>query len=234
MEMFEERYSRNQSTISLEEQTVLKTSTVAIVGLGGLGGWASEFCARLGIGNLILIDQDFVEVSNLNRQVFATEAMLGVDKANAALKRLNETNSSINYVAHAVRLDEKNAFDLLQAADIVIDALDSISSRKVLVKTCQSLNIPCVHGSIGSWYGQVLFLDPKSQAFDHLYQNKSEKGIEQKLGNPVFTASCIASIQVAEVCKYLLNKEGVLKSRLLSINLLNMEFVTIDLEEAHG
>ena len=234
MEMFEERYSRNQSTISLEEQTVLKASTVAIVGLGGLGGWASEFCARLGIGKLILIDQDFVEVSNLNRQIFATEALLGVDKAHAALKRLNEINSQINYVTHAIRLDEKNATDLLQSADIVIDALDSISSRKVLVKTCQSLNIPCVHGSIGSWYGQVLFLDPKSQAFDHLYQNKSEKGIEQKLGNPVFTASCIASIQVAEVCKYLLNKEGVLKSRLLSINLLNMEFVTIDLEEAHG
>lgn len=234
MEMFEERYSRNQSTISLEEQTVLKASTVAIVGLGGLGGWASEFCARLGIGKLILIDQDFVEVSNLNRQIFATEALLGVDKAHAALKRLNEINSQINYVTHAIRLDEKNATDLLQSADIVIDALDSISSRKVLVKTCQSLNIPCVHGSIGSWYGQVLFLDPKSQVFDHLYQNKSEKGIEQKLGNPVFTASCIASIQVAEVCKYLLNKEDLLKSRLLSINLLNMEFITIDLEEAHG
>lgn len=234
MEMFEERYLRNQSTISLDEQTILKASTIAIVGLGGLGGWSSEFCARLGIGKIILIDQDFIEVSNLNRQVFATETAIGIEKTQAALKRLIEVNSETEYVVHKLRLDDTNAINLLRGADIVIDALDSIASRKVLVKACQSLHIPCVHGSIGSWYGQVLFLASQSNVFEHLYQNVSEKGIEQELGNPVFTAACIASIQVAEVCKYLLKKDSLLRNRLLSINLLNMEFITIDLEEAYG
>lgn len=234
MAMFEQRYLRNQSTISLDDQAVLKASTVAIVGLGGLGGWASEYCARLGIGKLILLDYDRIEVSNLNRQLFATEQFVGMDKSEAALHRLREVNSEVEYHIMKQRLDEESALDLLNGADIVIDALDSIVSRKILIKACKKLNIPCVHGSIGSWFGQVLFVDPKSNVFEQLYQNSTEKGIEQKLGNPVFTASCIASIQVAETCKYLLKKEQGLKSRLLSIDLLNMEFITVDLEETHG
>lgn len=232
--MFEQRYLRNQSTISLDEQAVLKSSTVAIVGLGGLGGWASEYCARLGIGCLILIDYDCVEVSNLNRQLFASEANIGMDKVRAAYERLHSINSEVDYRIMNEKLSEDNAIDLLRGADIVIDALDSIPSRKNLFKTCQTLNIPCVHGSIGSWFGQVLFVNPKSNVSEFLYQNKSEKGIEQDLGNPVFTASFVASIQVAETCKYLLNKSDGLKSRLLSIDLLHMEFITINLEETYG
>lgn len=232
--MFEQRYLRNQSTISLDEQAVLKASTVAVVGLGGLGGWASEYCARLGIGKLILIDYDRIETSNLNRQLFAIESNIGVDKAMAAFERLHLVNSEVVYHFEKKRLSEENAIELLNGADIVIDALDSISSRRILFKACKALNIPCVHGSIGSWFGQVLFVDPKSNVMESLYQNNHEKGIEQGLGNPVFTASCIASIQVAEICKYLLGKESDLRNRLLSIDLLNMEFITIDIEEAHG
>ncbi|HCT63076.1 MAG TPA: molybdopterin biosynthesis protein MoeB [Erysipelotrichaceae bacterium] len=232
--MFEQRYLRNQSTISLDEQAVLKASTVAVVGLGGLGGWASEYCARLGIGQLILIDYDRIEASNLNRQLFATESNIGMDKAVAAFERLNKVNSEVIYHFEKQCLNEENAVELLKDADIVIDALDSISSRRILFKACKALNVPCVHGSIGSWFGQVLFVDPKSNIMERLYQNNHEKGIEQNLGNPVFTASCIASIQVAETCKYLLGRESELKNRLLSIDLLNMEFITIDLEEAHG
>lgn len=234
MAMFEQRYLRNQSTISLDEQAVLKASTVAIVGLGGLGGWASEYCARLGVGTLILIDHDGVEESNLNRQLFATESTLGIDKTVAAYTRLQQVNSDGAYRMINKRLDEDNAVELIRGADIVIDALDTIKSRRILFNACHSLNIPCVHGSIGSWFGQVLFIEPKSKVYEHLYQNDTEKGIEKDLGNPVFTASCVASLQVAETCKYLLHREGSLKSRLLSIDLLNMEFLTIDLEEAYG
>ncbi len=234
MAMFEQRYLRNQSTISLDEQAVLKASTVAIVGLGGLGGWASEYCARLGIGTLILIDHDCVEESNLNRQVFATEAVLGQDKTAAAYARLHAVNSELEYRVLKKRLSEGNALELIRDADIVIDALDSITSRRILFNACKLLNIPCVHGSIGSWFGQVLFIDPKSNIADHLYQSDNEKGIEKVLGNPVFTASFVASIQVAETCKFLLNKEACLKSRLLSIDLLNMEFITIELGAANG
>lgn len=231
MSKFDQRYLRNQSTIGLHEQADLKASTVAIVGLGGLGGWASEYCARLGIGKLILIDFDCVDVSNLNRQLFATESSIGMDKVELAMRRLREVNSEVEYHVMKKRLNEENAIELLKGADIVIDALDSITTRKILFKACKSLAIPCVHGSIGSWFGQVMLIDPMSNVVEQLYQNVSEKGIEQKLGNPVFTASCIASIQVAETCKYLLNKENGLKSRLLNIDLLNMEFTTINFED---
>ena len=230
MEKFEHRYLRNKSTISLDEQAVLKASTVAIVGLGGLGGWASEYCARLGIGTLLLIDYDCIETSNLNRQIYATEASIGQSKTDAAFERLHNVNSEVVCRIEKQRLSDENALELLKGADIVIDALDSVPTRRILFKACRTLNIPCVHGSIGSWFGQVLLVDPKSNVMDHLFRNNSEKGIEQNLGNPVFTAACIASLQVAETCKYLLHKEGGLKGRLLSIDLLNMEFISIDLE----
>ena len=139
MAMIEQRYLRNQSTISLDEQAVLKASTVAIVGLGGLGGWASEYCARLGVGTLILIDHDCVEESNLNRQLFAIESTLGIDKTLAAQTRLQLVNSDSTYRLINKRLDEDNAVELIRGADIVIDALDTVKSRKILFNAVKHL-----------------------------------------------------------------------------------------------
>jgi len=224
------RYARNKELISKDEQEKLSECTVAVVGLGGLGGNISEQLARLGVGNLILIDTDTVDETNLNRQLFATEKNVGEVKADAAKKRLMDVNSSLNYIFHSVYLDDSNAESILSQANIVVEAVDNIPTRFLLQDVCKKLNIPLVHGSIGGWYGQVSFIMPGDDSLNSIYPEKNAAGIEKKLGNPSFTPALIASIEVPEVVKYLLNKGDLLIKKLLFIDLLNHDYMKIDLK----
>ena len=224
------RYSRNKELISEEEQNKLSNSTVAVIGLGGLGGHISEQLSRLGIGRLILIDADKVDESNLNRQLFATEKNVGQLKAEAAKERLSNVNSSIDYKCYSEYFDETNAEKILCGVDIVIDAVDNIETRFVLQKVCKKLNVPMVHGSIGGWYGQVSFIAPGDDTLDLIYTDKQGKGVEKKLGNPSFTPALVASLEVSEALKYLLKKGELLRDKMLFIDLLMQDFMVIKLK----
>lgn len=224
------RYARNKELINSDEQEKLSEFTVAVVGLGGLGGNISEQLARLGIGNLILIDTDVVDETNLNRQLFATEKNIGQVKAEAAKERLMDVNSGINYIFHSVYLNDSNAESILSKANIVVDAVDNVPTRFLLQDMCKRLNIPLVHGSIGGWYGQVSFIMPGDDSLNLIYPEKNAVGIEKKLGNPSFTPALIASIEVCEVIKYLLNKGDLLIKKLLFVDLMNHDYMKIDLK----
>ncbi|MEL7646813.1 MAG: ThiF family adenylyltransferase [Sedimentibacter sp.] len=228
--MGELRYTRNKELISDEEQMKLAGSKVAVVGLGGLGGHVSEQLARLGVGNLVLIDTDKVDESNLNRQLFATESAVGQDKTLAARDRLMKVNSKVNYSFHSEYLDEKNAAALLSGVDVVVDAVDNIPTRFVLQKICSELHIPMVHGSIGGWYGQVSFIYPGDDTLDLIYTDKQGAGVEKKLGNPAFTPALVASLEVAETLKYLLNKGELLRGKMLFIDLMMQDYMVIQLK----
>jgi len=222
-----DRYIKNRNLINSQEQKLLSTKTVAIVGLGGLGGHAAEQLARLGFGHLILIDDDVAAESNLNRQLFVTEKGMGIPKAELALERLRMVNSSIKYTVHNKRLTSKNAALLLEDADIVIDALDNIPGRLMLQEACKHLAIPLVHGSIGGWWGQVCVVFPGDDSLSRIYSSTDAIGVEKEYGNPPFTPALVASIQVAEALKCCLNRPEVLRGMLLCVNLLQYEHFTI-------
>jgi molybdopterin-synthase adenylyltransferase len=223
------RFDRNKELINDSEQEKLNSCTVAVVGLGGLGGHISEQLARLGIGSLILIDGDKIDESNLNRQLFATEKNIGHYKAEAAKERLMLVNSSAKYICHSLLLDDTNAVEIISGADIVLDAVDNIPTRFLLQKVCKKLNIPLVHGSIGGWYGQVSFIAPGDDTLNLIYQREATHGIEKKLGNPAFIPATIASIEVAESLKYILNKGNLLRKKMLYVDLLNQDYTIIEL-----
>lgn len=222
------RYSKNRELISTTEQEKLANFTVAVVGLGGLGGHISEQLSRLGIGRLILVDADKVDNSNLNRQIFATEKNIGQFKAEAAKARLTNINSSIEYNCHVEYFDETNAEKILSGVDIVVDAVDNIPSRFLLQKVCKNLKIPFVHGSIGGWYGQVSFIQPGDDTLNLIYPDDNVVGVKNTLGNPAFTPALIASIEVAEVLKYLLNKGELLHNKMLFVDLLHQDYMIIN------
>lgn len=229
--MGDARYSRNKELISEDEQKKLSGFTVAVIGLGGLGGHISEQLARLGVGTLVLIDADNVDESNLNRQLFATEDNLGQLKSEAAKERLTRVNSNINLKCYSEYFDESNACEILSGADIVVDAVDNITTRFFLQKICKNLNLPMVHGSIGGWYGQVCFIAPGDDTLDLIYTDKQGAGVERKLGNPSFTPAMIASAEVAETIKYLLGKGELLRNKMLFIDLLMQDYMIINLKK---
>ncbi|WP_459849030.1 HesA/MoeB/ThiF family protein [Fusibacter bizertensis] len=223
------RYEKNFNMLSTSEQVKLKQSNVCVVGCGGLGGYIIEMLARLGVGNITVIDGDRFETSNLNRQLNANEENIGLSKALEAQKRVNLINSEISVKAIAGFVTERNVSALLEQHDVVVDALDNIEMRFVLETTCADLNIPLVYGAIAGWFGQVATILPGDYLLEKIYpnyqkgQSHQKKGAEQNIGNPSFTPALVASIQVSEVLKILINRGTLLHNRLLLIDLLNQE-----------
>jgi len=217
------RYRRNFKTLTMEEQNKLMSSTAAVVGCGGLGGYIAEQLARLGIGNLILIDGDTIEESNLNRQLFALEGNIGRLKVEAAKDRLKAVNSTVNIKVHAEWLGPETGRDMLKGADIVFDALDSGKTRVELERVCYDLGIPLVLAAIGGWYG-VLGVSYPGDFVAQNFFGKVDKGIESELGNPAFSPAVVASLSVAEGLKVICGREPALRKQLLYIDMLAMEF----------
>lgn len=223
------RYQRNYKTISIEDQEKLAKSTVAIVGCGGLGGAMAEELSRLGVGNLILIDGDQVEESNLNRQLFATEKTLGIKKVEAARQRLEVVNSTTKLKLIYDWFDEENAASFFEGADLVCDALDSISRRVSLEKACHRLGLPLVYAGIAGWYGMLGVSFPGDLSVSRIFR-QGEKGMEKVWGNPAFTPWVLSSLSVVEAVKVLVGKEATLRHAWLQVDLLDMEFERFELQ----
>lgn len=218
-----DRYRRNQQSISAEDQGKLANARVGIVGCGGLGGYMAEELARIGVGHLLLIDGDRFDVTNLNRQILATEKNLGEWKVEAGKERIRIVNSETNVEIVQGWFREEDASKLFTGLNLVFDALDTITARFALERSCHTLGIPLVFASIGGWYGQLGLSFPGDFSIARLY-GKSERGVETILGNPPFTPAVVASLAVAEGVKLLTDKPISLRHSWLMVDLLNMEF----------
>lgn len=222
------RYQRNYKSLSLEDQSKLAESTVAIVGCGGLGGSMAEELSRLGIGNLILIDGDRIEESNLNRQLFATEKNMGQPKVEAARDRLHAVNSGVRLKLIADWFTEDNAAEFFKGANLVCDALDSISRRISLERACHRLGLPLVYAGIAGWYGLLGVSFPGDFSVSRLFR-QGEKGMEKIWGNPAYTPAVLASLSVVEAVKILIGRDVSLRDSWLHVDLLEMEFERFEL-----
>lgn len=213
-----ERYSRNQRTLSTSDQLELHLSTVAVIGLGGLGGTVTEILARIGVGRLILVDGDIFDESNLNRQLLSSPENLGVAKAKVAEKRVRELNPAIQIIPIAEFLTAQNSTSLLAGASLAIDCLDTIKDRFVLEDGCRKASIPLITAAIGGTSGQAMLIHPGDPGLKAIYGKKEkapERGIEASMGTLPFAAIHMASIQCAEAVNLLLGKESSLRNKLL-------------------
>ncbi|MCL2677893.1 MAG: ThiF family adenylyltransferase [Clostridiales bacterium] len=200
---------------------------VAVAGLGGLGGHICEQFARLGVGALTLIDDDSFESGNLGRQLFCSAETLGQPKAAAAAQRIALVNPKVRVNAFAARLEEENARELLSGADLVMDALDNIPSRKVLQAACTGLALPFVHGAVSGWQGQTATVFPGDGTLGLLYGNAGN-GVKNP-AVPAFTPAFLASLQVAEGLRLLLGKPPLLRGKLLFVDLSAFSWNLIEL-----
>ncbi len=156
------RYSRHTvlPAIGQKGQEKIKDGTVAIVGLGGLGSTMSDALVRCGVGTVIIMDDDTVEMSNLQRQNLYDEKDVGEKKAEVAQRRLEDINSNVKIVTEFLRLKPKNAVDSLKRADIVLDATDNIQTRFVINDACVKLDKPWIYTAVLQTYGMSLNIIP--------------------------------------------------------------------------
>ena len=216
------RYARNMGTIGLDGQITLLRSTVAVVGLGGLGGFVTEALARMGVGQLILVDGDVFEEHNFNRQLLSSEAKLGMSKAEAAAQRVAEVNSAVEVIPQAAMLTRENLPQLLQGANVVVDALDRLPIRLVLQEGVQVLGVPLVHGSIAGFLGQVMTVFPGDPGLRGLYGGAGElpeQGLEAQLDTPAATPMAVAAWEAQEVVKILTGCGEPLRNKLLVMDM---------------
>lgn len=145
------RFHRIQNT-GVEQ---LNAATVVILGCGALGAQHAETLARSGIGHLILVDRDFVELTNLQRQTLFTEkdAELALPKVIALKNHIAEINSSIRVTAHIADVSGDNIVGLIQGADILLDGTDNLALRMLINDACYQLGIPWIFGSALESYG---------------------------------------------------------------------------------
>jgi len=221
-----DRYSKNTGALSEKEIEILQSKKVCIVGCGGLGGYAVELLARVGVGTIRVVDGDVFDETNLNRQLLCEESNIGLSKAQAARKRINAINSTVRVEIISTHMTEENAGSIVSGCDAVIDCLDSIESRKLLAGVCAEEQIYLVHGAVGGWCAQVSVISPGCDIFDIIYPEGSTSKMENTLS---FVASFAASVQVAETVKLLTGRPPTLKNRLFICDLLTGTEEILDL-----
>lgn len=150
-------------------QTQLQTAKVAIIGLGGLGGYVLEHLVRLGVGQLRLVDADKFSPSNLNRQLLCTNNTLGRSKVQVARERALSLNGQVRIETYPYLATESNLPEILQDITVVVDALDSIPSRFKLVQAARIANIPVVYGAVHGCYGQASVILPGDHTLESIY-----------------------------------------------------------------
>ena len=124
---------------------LLKSKTIMVIGLGGVGGHAFEALVRSGIENIIVIDNDVIDITNLNRQALAFQNTIGRPKVEIAKQISQNINSNCQIISYQIFLDEENINDIFnQKIDFVIDAIDTVNTKKLIIKKCIEKNIPFI------------------------------------------------------------------------------------------
>ena len=147
-----------------EGQKKVKSATIVVAGVGGLGCPLSIYLAAAGVGRLILLDKDKVELSNLNRQVLHWDKDIGRYKVDSAVEKLRQLNPTIQIKGLIVEITEANAKELIGGSDVVMDGMDNFMTRFALNSACIELNIPYVHAAIYGLEARLMTIIPGKTA----------------------------------------------------------------------
>ena len=219
------RYERNVPALSEAECALLGSKRVAVIGCGGLGGHIIELLARVGVGHIVAVDGDKFDETNLNRQLLSETALLGKSKAQAAKDRVQQINPDVEVTAVEAFLTEENAIDIVSGCDVVLDALDNVSARRVLSRACEMAGIPYVYGAISGWVAQCAVSMPGDGLIEKLFGAEPEITDKSVLS---FTPALCAAAQCA-LCVKLLCGRDVQSGQIYYFGLLNMEFENISI-----
>jgi len=229
-----DRYSRQILVAKIGEsgQEKLLRSRVLVVGCGALGTVIANNLARAGIGYIKIVDRDYVELDNLQRQMLFDEEDVEKEmpKALAAADKLRKINSSIEIEAEVKDVNRKNIEGLLKDIDIVLDGTDNFETRFLINDACFKHNIPWIYGAAISSYGMTMTIVPgATPCFRCIVSSLPAPGSIDTcdtVGVLNAITSCIASIQSNEAIKILLGDED-LNHKLLAIDLMNNSFQKI-------
>jgi len=242
MDQNELRYSRQHlfPFIGKEGQQKLFHSRVAIVGMGALGTALVNHMVRSGVGYVRIMDRDFVEYSNLQRQMLFNEedAKLGKPKAIAAKEKLNDINSGVTIDAYVIDLTWKNAEELLSDVDLIIDGTDNFEVRYLVNDVAVKHQIPWIYGGAVSSRGMTFTIIPeKTPCFRCIFPEAPAPGTSQTCDTagvigPIIQV--VAAYQATEALKLLVGDYDHLSTSLRNFELWQNEYSEINIKNARN
>lgn len=223
-----ERYARQILLFGEEGQERLKKAKVFIAGAGGLGCPIALYLAVAGVGEILLVDRDTVDRTNLNRQVLHWESDIGELKARSAEAKLREANPDIRVEALAATIDEANVRDLIAGADLIVDAMDNFPTRYLLNREALRSGIPLLHGAVRGFDGQATTIIPgRTACLECIFPEAPPGEVFPVVGT---TPGIIGLIQANEAIKYVTGAGDLLSGRLLLWDGLSAKLETFAVE----
>ncbi len=234
------RYNRHLilSEIGPEGQNRLKQAKVLVVGAGGLGCPILQYLTAAGVGTIGICDFDFVDESNLQRQILFGTNDVGKPKAKVAAKKLTALNPYIKFNIHNTMLTKENALELFAGYDIIVDGSDNFPTRFLVNDACVITGKPLVFGAIYKFEGQVAVFNyhngPTYRCLVPEQPDSSEMLSCSQIGVMGVLPGIIGSYQANEAIKMITGTGEVLSGKFLMIDTLRMEhnILTIQRNEA--
>jgi molybdopterin/thiamine biosynthesis adenylyltransferase len=238
----EERYSRQVLFAGIGEQgqARLARSRVVIVGCGALGAIQAETLARAGVGSLVLVDRDFVEQSNLQRQIMFEEsdASERLPKAVAAARRINRINPDVKAEAVVTDVNFENVEEIIAGASVVMDGTDNFETRFLINDAAIRAGVPWIYGAAVGSYGLTMTIVPgQTPCLRCVFEQVPGPGSGptcDTAGVILPVVSVIGSIQSSEAMKLLAGAEDKLHRSLIRVDVWDFRFTRTDLTELAG
>ncbi|WP_339654827.1 HesA/MoeB/ThiF family protein [Flavobacterium frigidarium] len=225
--MESKRYNRQTilSEVGQSGQEKLKQAKVLIIGLGGLGAAILPYLAAAGIGEIGLLDDDVIDVSNLQRQVIYKTTAIGNQKVAEAAKMASELNPHLVINTIAERLSSKNAIALFNQYDIIVDGTDNLNTKYLINDACCAINKPFVYGSVYKFEGQVAVFNYKNgPSYRCVFPEDNATAAScNEAGVMGISVGIIGMFQANEVLKMVLGIGQTLSGKLLIYNMLTNE-----------
>ena len=225
------RYSRQiiLKNVGIVGQKKILNSKVLIVGAGGLGCPIADLLTRSGVGQIGVVDYDKISLSNIHRQTLYTTKDVGKYKVKILKKKLNLINKEVKINIYNQKANEKNLLKIIDKYDLVVDGSDNFKTKFLLNKFSKKFRKKLIVGAISKFDGHVFTFDfnlKNSPCLKCFYQTEPSDDIlncetEGILGS---TANIVGSVQANEVLKLILGIGKNLRSKILILDLLNLDF----------
>ncbi len=228
-----ERYQRQITlkSFGIEAQKKLASAKVLVVGAGGLGCPVLQYLTAAGVGNIGIIDDDKVSLSNLHRQILFTSNDIGKLKTEAAFERLNAMNPEVQINIVSERITTKNAVEIISDYDVIIDCTDNFPTRYLLDDVSRIMEKPLIFGAIYQYEGQaaifnVIDADGFTTNYRHLFHEPPKPGEVPDCNDAGVLGvlpGIIGTIQATETIKLITGTGNPLINKLMTINILDYQ-----------
>lgn len=231
-----ERYSRHiiLQDVGGKGQERLLSSSVLVIGAGGLGSPAAMYLAAAGIGTIGIVDFDKIDLSNLQRQIIHFTEDLGREKVVSAQEKMRAINPDVKVKTYNTLLNSKNIEEIIKEYDFIIDGTDNFPIKFLINDACVLNKKAFSHGGILRFEGQTFTHTPGNACYRCLFKEPPPKNAVpacSQAGILGAVAGMLGTVQAAEALKSLIGIGELLENRLLIFNALKMEYRTVNIKK---